>query len=114
MKKHLQVWLNFLDSYNGVSVMLDHFLDFKWSFRILLGQCWRNSVPEGFRYLFSRQMGPGFLAFRLGKKLYSSGYYVFRTPPSWKIKRCCFISTISLLLPFQTKNRQNHGGSWVW
>jgi hypothetical protein len=29
MKKHLQVWLNFLDSYNGVSVMLDHFLDFK-------------------------------------------------------------------------------------
>ena len=25
MKKDLQVWLNFLDSYNGVSVMLDHF-----------------------------------------------------------------------------------------
>jgi hypothetical protein len=25
MKKGLQVWLNFLDSYNGVSVMLDHF-----------------------------------------------------------------------------------------
>jgi hypothetical protein len=25
MKKDLQVWLNFIDSYNGVSVMLDHF-----------------------------------------------------------------------------------------
>ena len=25
MKKDLQVWLNFLDSYNGVSVMLVHF-----------------------------------------------------------------------------------------
>jgi hypothetical protein len=25
MKKDLQVWLNFLDGYNGVSVMLDHF-----------------------------------------------------------------------------------------
>jgi hypothetical protein len=25
MKKDLQVWFNFLDSYNGVSVMLDHF-----------------------------------------------------------------------------------------
>ena len=24
-KKDLQVWLNFLDSYNGISVMLDHF-----------------------------------------------------------------------------------------
>ena len=25
MKKDLQVWLNFLDRYNGVSVILDHF-----------------------------------------------------------------------------------------
>ena len=83
MKKDLQVWLNLLDSYNGVSVILDHF-GLQMKFWILCGLCWRNRVPEGFRYIFSRQMGPGFLAFRRGKKWYSSRYYVFRTLPSYR------------------------------
>ena len=123
MKKGLQVWLNFLDSYNGVSVMLDHFWTSNEALEFYSDRAGGTGSQKGFGIYFQGKWAQGSWALDWAKKCYSLGYYDFRTLPScrcysamggpvekqkgvvsYRQSVCCYHSK-------QTIRRQNHAGS---